>query len=93
VIDQSPVGFQLRFAGASNADAAAEFLEVRPHPGQSRQHVLELRQLHLHLRFGGPCPNREDVENELGAIHHSLGGRVLDVLALARAQLVVEDDE
>ena len=93
MIDEPPVRFQLRFAGTPDADAAAKLLEVGPHPRQPRQHVLELRQLDLHLGFGGSSANREDVEDQLGAIHHPRAGRILDVLALARAQLVVENDQ
>ena len=51
VVDQPAVGLELRFAGTAHADAAAELLEVGPHARQARQHVLELRELHLHLRF------------------------------------------
>ena len=91
VIDQPAVRLELRFAGAAHADAAAEFLEVGPHARQPRQHVLELRELHLHLRFARARARGEDVEDQLGAVHHALADRVLDVLALRRRQLVVED--
>ena len=51
VVDQPAVGLELRFTRAAHADAAAEFLEVGPHAREPRQHVLELRELHLHLRL------------------------------------------
>ena len=63
---------------------------MRPHPRQPRQHVLQLRQLHLHLRLARSRARREDVQNKLGPIHHPLAGGVLDVLALRRRQFVVE---
>jgi hypothetical protein len=66
---------------------------VGPHARQSRQRVLELRELHLHLRLAAARAGGEDVENELGAIDDARADRVLDVLPLARRQLVVEDDE
>src|SRR6185503_4978146 len=93
MVDQAAVRLELGFTGSAHADATAEFLEVGPHAREARQHVLELRELHLHLRLRGPRPRREDVQNQLGAIHHALAERIFDVLALAGAQLVVEDDE
>jgi len=66
---------------------------VGPHARKARQRVLELRQFDLHLRLARPRAHREDVENQLGAVHHAAADRVLDVLALAGTQLVVEDDE
>src|SRR5581483_2003151 len=53
----------------------------------------ELRELDLHLGFGGSGARGEDVEDELRAVHHAFADRVLDVLALAGTELVVEDDE
>jgi hypothetical protein len=52
-----------------------------------------LRELDLQLGFARARARREDVENQLGAIHHALAGRILDVLALRRCELVIEDDE
>src|SRR6185437_10723429 len=92
-VDQSAVGLELRLAGSPHADAAAKFLEVGPHSSEARQHVLELRELHLHLGLARSRARREDIEDELGAVHHAAADRVLDVLALRRRQLVVEDDE
>jgi len=66
---------------------------VRPHAREPRQHVLELRELHLHARLAQPGARGEDVEDELRAIHHARARRVLDVLPLRGAQLVVEDEE
>ncbi len=89
----SSVGLELCFARTPDSDTAAELLQVGPHAHQAWQHVLKLRQLHLHLRLARPRARREDVEYQLGAIHHALAGRVLDVLALRRRQLVVEHDQ
>ena len=93
VIDQSPVGLELRFTGAAHADTAAEFLEVGPHAREARQHVLELRELHLHLRFRRTRPRGKDVQDQLGPIHHAFADRVFDVLALRRRKLFVEQHE
>jgi len=52
-----------------------------------------LSELDLKLGLARPRPRREDVEDQLGAVHHALARGVFDVLALRRRQLVVEDDE
>jgi hypothetical protein len=93
VADQPAVRLELRLAGAAHADAAAELLEVRPHARQPRQHVLQLRELHLELGLVRPRARGEDVEDQLGPVHHPDADRLLHVLPLRGAQLVVEQDE
>ena len=51
VADDAAVELELRLADAARADAARLPLEVRPRARQARQHVLELRQLHLRARL------------------------------------------
>src|SRR5690606_21148628 len=80
--DQPAVRFQLRFTRSAETDTAANAREVRPHALQSREHVLQLRQLDLHLRFRRARTRREDVEDQLGAVHHPRLQRVLEILAL-----------
>src|SRR4030095_14364269 len=91
MIDEASVGLELRLTGSPHPDAAARLLEVRPHTRQARQHVLELRQLDLELGFPRSRSRRENVEDQLGAIHHALAGGVLDVLPLSRSELIVEN--
>ena len=91
--DKAAVGLQLRLTRSPHSDTAARLLEVRPHSRETWQHVLELGELDLKLGLAGPRPRREDVEDQFGAVHHALAGGVLDVLALGRRQLIVEDDE
>jgi hypothetical protein len=93
VIDQSAVRLELCLAGPAHADAAAELLEVRPHPRQPRQRVLELRELDLHLGFARSRAGGEDVEDELSPIDDARAQRLLDVVPLTRRELVVEDDQ
>src|SRR5690606_675271 len=64
--DDAAVRLELRLTRAAQADASADPREVRPHPLQPRQHVLELRELDLHLRLGRARTRREDVQDELG---------------------------
>ena len=93
MVDQPAVGFELRFTRAAHADAAAELLEVGPHARESRQHVLELRELHLHLRFAVRARVAKMSRISSARSIDARADRVLDVLALAGRQLVVEDDE
>ena len=92
-VDQPTVRLELRLTGTARPDPAARALQVRPHPPQPRENVLELRQLDLHLRLGGPRPRREDVQDQLGPVYDPDLERVLEVLPLRGRELLVEDDE
>jgi hypothetical protein len=52
-----------------------------------------LRDFHLHARFTRAGARREDVENQLSAIHHPGADDHLDVLSLRWREFVIEDDE
>ena len=93
VADAAAVGFELGFAGAAGADAAAQPRQRVARSDQPRHQVLELRELDLQLAFARPRAAREDVENELRAIDDLAIERVLEVAQLRRRQLVVEDDD
>src|SRR5262249_57945131 len=86
------VGRELRLAGPARADAAAEPLEVLPHPAHPRQVVLELRKLDLELSLGADGVLREDVEDQLRAIDDARLQRVLEVALLRGLELVVDDE-
>ena len=64
------VHFQLRFTRAARADATSLSRQVMPHPRQSRQQILQLRQLDLQAAFATARALRKNVENQLGAIEH-----------------------
>jgi hypothetical protein len=49
--------------------------------------VLQARELHLELAFGGLRTLREDLEDQLGAVHHAALQLALDVALLRRRQL------
>src|SRR5262249_33681832 len=66
--DHAAVGFELRFAGTSRPDAAAEALEVSPLPDQARKQIGELGELDLELALGGARPLGEDVEDQRGTV-------------------------
>ena len=92
------VGLELGFAGAAGADAraertgaAAEALEVLPHPAHPRQVVLQLRQLDLELSLGALRMLGEDVEDQLRPVDDAGGQRVLERPLLRRLELVVDD--
>ena len=91
--DVPAVGFELAFARAARADAAAQPGERAPQPRESGQPVAQLRQLDLQFPLGGDGPLGEDVEDEGGAVDDRHAARVLDVAHLRRGELAVEDDE
>jgi hypothetical protein len=91
--DHPPVRLQLRLARAAEPDPTADSREVGPHPRQPRQQVLQLRQLHLELGLGAAGSGREDVENDLGPVHHPSTELALEIGPLHRGQLVVEDHQ
>ena len=82
--DDAAVGFELGFAGSAEPDTAADTRQMCPHARQTRQQILELRQLDLELGFVAARPRREDVENHLGAVHHPDSRRLLEILPLHR---------
>src|SRR2546422_8074860 len=43
--DHPPVGFELRLARPAEPDAAPDARQVRPHPREARQEILELGEL------------------------------------------------
>ena len=91
--DEAAVGLELRLAGtAARADAAARARQVRPHPGEARQVVLEPRQLHLEPPLLRPGALREDVDDQRRPIQHLAVEQTLEVPLLIRAQLVVDDE-
>src|SRR2546426_2005243 len=91
--DRAPVRLELGLARAPQPDAAADARQVRPHPGEPRQQVLELCELHLHLGFGRTGPGREDVENHLTAVHDPHRERLLQVDSLHGRERLVDEHE
>ena len=101
VPDQAAVDLELRLAGTAHSgpphapDGAAAGLarEVRPLPGEARQQVLELRELHLHHRGARAGVPGEYVEHDGAAVEDSQARKPLEVSHLRRRQVVVEDDD
>ena len=79
--DVAAIGFELGFAGAARADAAAQPRQPAPDADQPRQQIFELRELDLQLAFARARAPGEDVEDQLRAIDHL----AVEPLAAARA--------
>jgi hypothetical protein len=62
------IGFELGFARAPGADAAAESRERRARTDEPREQVFELRELDLELAFARASALGEDVQDELRAV-------------------------
>ena len=91
--DAPAIRFELGFAGAPRADAAAQPRQRLARSDQPRQQVLQLRQLDLQLAFARPRAPRKDVEDQLRAIDHLAIEPLVQLAQLRRRQLVVEDDQ
>src|SRR3989475_5342335 len=91
--DRAAVGFELGFARSPEADTAADTRQVGPHPRQARQQILELRPPDLQLRFVAARARREDVDNDLGAVHHAHAETLLELDALHRREALVEQHQ
>jgi hypothetical protein len=90
VFDQTAIDFELLFAGAAHADAGFDARQVGPHPLQSRQRVLELRQLDGQAGFVRLGIGREDVEDQLGPVDDLGARRLFEIARLAGREVVVE---
>ena len=105
--DDSFIGLNLRFthttAGCSTTALA---VQVRPHTGQTGQHILQVRHLHLCFSIGGLRTMEENLQNEDRAVNHANRllvvvlnlvlvvriERFLYIAQLTRRKLVIKDD-
>src|SRR6185312_4933042 len=86
--DPPAIDLEFRFTGAARADAAAEPRQVRTYADEVRLAISQLRQFDLQLPFATARVTREDVENEHRPIDDRQGNDALEILALARSQIV-----
>jgi len=84
LVDEAPVHLELGLPRPAHPDPALVSLEVSPESLQSGAEVLELSQLDLDPRLAGARPEREDVENELAAVHHPTTGHAFEIADLCR---------
>ncbi len=91
--DQAPVGFQLGFARAAQADTALLSLEVGPAADQAGGEVAQLGQFHLQFAFVGLGPLGEDIEDQRGAVEHPALAGFFDVAFLDGRQRLADQDE
>ena len=93
------IHFELGFARSARAHAArasgAACLarQVRPLPGQSGQHVDELGQLDLGLRFAGLGAAGKDVEDEAAAVDDFDFYQGFEIAGLCGREVFVKDDD
>ena len=90
-VDFAAVGFKLGFAGSAGADAAAKLRHLNAAPGKARQHVMQLRELHLQLAFTGARVARKNIENELSAVDHAALHDSFDIALLRGGEIVIEE--
>ncbi len=89
--EQATVGFELRLARTTVADAATALtFEVGPATHQARRDVLELRELHFELAFVAARALREDVEDQSRAIEHAAFDEFFEIALLRRRERMIE---
>ena len=82
---------------AVRSSTTALTIQVRPHPRQTRKHVLQMRHLNLRLRIGSLRTLEENLQNQYRSVDHThvrlalVVQRFLYVSNLPRAQLIVKD--
>ncbi len=96
-LHEPAVDFDLRFAGASGADAdggsAGDLPEVAPHGAQARVGIFELRQFYLQAGGIGRRAVGEDIEDQFRSVDDLAADGLLEVPYLGRGEVVVEDDD
>ena len=92
-LNPPPVGFELGFARPARADAAAQLRHGLALAREPRQHVLELRPLHLQLALAGPRVACKNVQDQLRPVQHTAGKRRFKIAQLRRRKIVVEEHQ
>jgi hypothetical protein len=91
---QTPVSFKLRLTGTAQTDAADRLpFQVRPHPRQPWQSILQLRQFNLQTAFVRHRSPRKDVKDQCRPVEHLHVQACLDVPELGRREFVIENDD
>jgi hypothetical protein len=93
VRDAAAVGFELGFARPARPDAPAQPRHLDAMPGEARQPVVQLRQLHLQAAFARPRARCKDVQNELGPVDDLGVYGLFEVALLGGREVVVEDHD
>src|SRR5262249_35830362 len=88
-----PIRLQLRFAGTSGADAAAQLRHLDASTSQARQEIFKLGQFYLQLTFARSRMASKNVENQLRAIDDTCVDLALNVSLLRCRDVVIENDE
>ena len=93
VLHDSAVDFDLGFTHTSTGSHTASLpLQVRPHTGKTRQHVVVSSQFHLHLGIRSLCPLSEYFQNQTGPVYYAAGlYDLLYVSLLNTGQFIIEN--
>ena len=79
--------------GTARADSAAQSREVGAGADQVRLAIAQLRELDLELAFAAARVAREDVEDEHRPVDDRQRNDLLEILALARTQIVEHQEQ
>ncbi len=93
--ERAAVGLHLRLTGAASGEGAASLaLKVGPQTAQPREFDIApwAKSSTCRYRFTGVGPSREDIEDQLGPVHHlALAQDLFETLLLPRSKFVVEE--
>ena len=92
-LNLAAIRFELGFAWASGADAAAELRHSFALAGEARKHVLELGKLDLELALACAGVTGKYVEDELRAVKDTARQRCLKVAQLGGCKVVVKENQ
>jgi hypothetical protein len=93
ILNAAAVSFQLRFTfTAAHANPAFLPRQVAPESGQSRQQVLQLRELNLQLAFFGAGALGENIQDQRRPIENLAIEDLLQIAALRGRKFVVKND-
>ncbi len=91
--NQTAVDFELFLAGATQADATALPLKMRPAAYQAGRQMFQLGEFHCQLAFRTAGALGEDVENQCAAVDDAAGKLALKIALLHARQWMVEDHQ
>src|SRR5947207_15346289 len=88
LLDTAAIDFQLRFTRTTRANSTGLPRQVMPHPGETRQKILQLSQLDLQTAFTAARALCENIQDQLRTIENFARKQIREVPSLRRRELI-----